>query len=135
MSYIFAGCSSLTSVDLSSFNTSNVTTMQNMFYGMGGGTAQLTITGIEDFDITSLEYDFLFGFLRVGGFADGLTNTGGISTTVYDELLVNWEAQTGYATNIEADFGPSKYTANSAAATARADLITTGWTITDGGTA
>jgi len=134
MSYIFAGCSSLTSVDLSSFDTSSVTSMQNMFYGMGGGTAQLTITGIEDFDITSLVY-FFFNPVRIGGFVDGLTNTGGISTTVYDELLVNWEAQTGYATNIEADFGPSKYTANSTAATARADLITTGWTITDGGTA
>ena len=33
MSYMFSGCSSLTSLDLSSFNTSNVTYMHQMFYG------------------------------------------------------------------------------------------------------
>ena len=32
MSYMFYGCSSLTSLDLSSFNTSNVTKMYRMFY-------------------------------------------------------------------------------------------------------
>jgi len=133
MNFMFEGCSSLTSLDLSSFDTSSVTGMKNMFYGMGGGSAQLTITGIEDFNITSLEYDFLLGIVHVGGFHQGLDNTGGISTTVYDELLVNWEAQTGYATDINAHFGPSKYSANSTAATARADLVTTGWVITDGG--
>jgi len=135
MNFMFDNCSSLTSLDLSSFVTSNLRYMRRMFYGMGGGTAQLTITGLEDFDITSLQYQLLFGTIHVGGFHEGLDNTGGISTTAYDELLVNWEAQTGYATNINAHFGPSKYTAASAAATARASLVSTGWTITDGGTA
>lgn len=32
MQYMFFGCSSLTSLDVSNFNTQNVTTMQNMFY-------------------------------------------------------------------------------------------------------
>ena len=101
---------------------------------MGGGTAQLTITGLEDFDITALQYTYLFG-LGYYGFTGAMNGTGGISTAAYDELLVNWEGQTGYASTMEADFGASKYTANSAAAIARASLVSTGWTITDGGTA
>jgi len=63
-----------------------------------------------------------------------MASTGGLSTTVYDELLVNWEAQTGYNAQ-NPNFGSSQYTSGSAAATARADLVTAGWTITDGGTA
>ena len=96
-----------------------------MFQDMGGGTAQLTITGIEDFDITAVTANNMTNFM---------TSTGGLSTTVYDELLVNWEAQIGYNAQ-NPHFGGSKYTAGSAAATARADLVTAGWTITDGGTA
>jgi len=99
--------------------------MGSMFRNMGGGTAQLTITGIEDFDITAVNANKMVNFML---------GTGGLSTTVYDELLVNWEAQTGYNAQ-NPHFGGSKYTAGSAAATARADLVTAGWTITDGGTA
>ena len=150
MAHMFNGCTSLTSLDVSHFNTSNVTTMlamfnglsftsldlssfdtssvrnfNTMFNGMGGGTDQLTITGIEDFDITAALANRMNNFMA---------NTGGLSTTVYDELLVNWEAQTGYNAQ-NPNFGGSKYTASSAAATARAALITAGWSITDGGTA
>jgi len=125
MDQMFYNSSSLTSVDLSSFTTSSVTNMGSMFRNMGGGTAQLTITGIEDFDITAVNANKMVNFML---------GTGGLSTTVYDELLVNWEAQTGYNAQ-NPHFGGSKYTAGSAAATARADLVTAGWTITDGGTA
>jgi surface protein len=120
---MFYGCSSLTSVDLSSFNTSSVTNMRNMFRGMSS-SSQATITGIEDFDITSLLTNRLTNFLYDIS----------LSTTVYDELLVNWQGQTGY-NNQNPNFGSSTYTAGSAAATARAALITAGWSITDGGTA
>jgi surface protein len=120
---MFYGCSSLTSVDLSSFNTSSVINMRNMFRGMSS-SSQATITGIEDFDITSLLRNRLSSFL----------DSSSLSTTVYDELLVNWEGQTGY-NNQNPNFGSSTYTAGSAAATARAALITAGWSITDGGTA
>jgi surface protein len=123
MSNMFYGCSSLTSVDLSSFNTSSVINMRNMFRGMSS-SSQATITGIEDFDITSLLRNRLSSFL----------DSSSLSTTVYDELLVNWEGQTGY-NNQNPNFGSSTYTAGSAAATARAALITAGWSITDGGTA
>jgi surface protein len=123
MAAMFYGCSSLTSVDLSSFNTSSVINMRNMFRGMSS-SSQATITGIEDFDITSLLRNRLSSFL----------DSSSLSTTVYDELLVNWEGQTGY-NNQNPNFGSSTYTAGSAAATARAALITAGWSITDGGTA
>ena len=33
MSYMFAVCSSLNSIDLSNFNTNNVTDMSDMFHG------------------------------------------------------------------------------------------------------
>ena len=33
MSHMFCGCSSLVSIDLSSFNTNKVTNMSNLFYG------------------------------------------------------------------------------------------------------
>ena len=32
MSYMFCGCNSLTNLDLSKFNTQNVTDMNSMFY-------------------------------------------------------------------------------------------------------
>ena len=33
MDYVFSECSSLTNINLSNFNTQNVTNMSNMFYG------------------------------------------------------------------------------------------------------
>ncbi len=123
MKQMFSYCSALTSLDVSSFDTSSVTDMKQMFQATGGGTAQLTITGIEDFDITAVSTDYMTNLM---------SSTGGLSTTVYDELLVNWEGQTGY-NNQNPHFGSSKYTAGGAAATARADLVTAGWSITDGG--
>jgi surface protein len=122
MATMFYGCSSLTSVDLSSFDTSNVINMRNMFNGISS-SSQATITGIEDFDITSLSTNR----------ATNILANSSLSTTVYDELLVNWQAQTGYNAQ-NPNFGGSKYTASSAAATARAALVTAGWNITDGGT-
>lgn len=56
-----------------------------------------------------------------------------LSTANYDALLVAWEAQSP-SNAVTANFGSSTYTSGSAAATARASLISTfGWTITDGG--
>lgn len=123
MNNMFRDCSLLTSVDLSSFNTSSVTNMRHMFNGMSS-SSQATITGIEDFDITSLTSNRLTNFLI----------SSSLSTTVYDELLVNWQGQSGYDIQ-NPHFGSSTYTASSAAATARAALVTAGWSITDGGTA
>lgn len=70
-------------------------------------------------------------------------SNGNIGTAAYDDTLVGWDANklsgangvANWATNLTPHFGSSKYTAGSAAATARAALVTYGWTITDGGTA
>lgn len=94
-----------------------------MFNGMSS-SSQATITGIEDFDITGMNRNQM----------TNLMSGTSISTAVYDELLVNWEGQTGYDKQ-NPNFGSSTYTAGSAAATARAALVTAAWSITDGGTA
>ena len=57
----------------------------------------------------------------------------GLSTSNYNALLIGWESQVPQS-GLNVNFGGSKYTLLSAAATARASLIATyGWTITDGG--
>ena len=82
--------------------------------------------GVEDFDIEGLN--------SVGDLSNFMTNVT-LPTARYDALLVNWDAQEPFD-GMSPDFGNSTYTAGSAAATARANLISNdGWTITDGGTA
>ena len=50
MEYMFASCHSLTSIDLSHFNTANVTSMSNMFYDC----TSLTTLDLNSFDVTSV---------------------------------------------------------------------------------
>ena len=50
MQEMFQGCSSLTSLDLSSFNTSNVTNMQSMFQGC----SSLTSLDLSNFDTSKV---------------------------------------------------------------------------------
>lgn len=150
---MFQSCSSLTSVDLSSFDTSSCTSgfasfffeanslasvdissfdvsgstggANDMFKNMGTSvTSQVTITGIEDLDFSGIRQNKMRNWI--------LGNS--LSTAVYDELLVNYAALT-WSNYQNPNFGSSKYTAGSAAATARAALVTAGWSITDGGTA
>jgi surface protein len=120
---MFYGCSSFTSLDLSSFDTSSVTDMKEMFRLCNSIT---DIVGVENFDIEGLN--------STGDLTSFITG-GSIPTSRYDALLVNWDAQEPFD-NMSPNFGNSTYTAGSAAATARANLISNdGWTITDGGTA
>ena len=123
MYQMFHTCSSLTSLDVSNFDTSSVTSMYQMFYNCNALTS---LVGAEDFDITGLNStNDLDGFIR----------TGRMTTAQYDALLVKWDAQS-VLSNLSPNFGASQYTAGSAAATARANLISSdGWTIADGGTA
>jgi surface protein len=123
MAVMFRYCSSLTSLDVSGFNTSAVTGMARMFADCSSLT---DVIGVENFDIEGLDNtndlkEFMFGVT--------------LPTARYDALLVNWDAQEPFD-GMSPNFGNSKYTANSAAAAARANLISNdGWTITDGGTA
>jgi hypothetical protein len=62
---------------------------------------------------------------------DFLTGATSFSTENYDKLLISWANQP-HQSNVV--FGcSSKYTAGSAAETARNQLLSDGWTITDGG--
>jgi len=51
-SYLFSGCSNLTSLDVSGFDTSNVTDMRWMFYGCSG----LTSLDVSGFDTSNVAY-------------------------------------------------------------------------------
>lgn len=120
MNTMMRGWNSMTSApDLSGFDTGNVTDMGAMVSGWSSVTIDSAV-GIQSFDITALTS------------AAAMMSSSGMDTTAYDALLVAWEAQVQQP-NVVAHFGSSTYTDPSAAATARAALITDGWTITDGG--
>jgi len=104
---------------IGSWDVSNVTNMSRMFWNN------------EPFnqDISSWDIN------QVTNFTDFKFSSTGFTTNNYDVILVAWEAQTPQS-NININFGGSKYTPNSAAATARQSLIDNyNWTITDGGPA
>ena len=54
---MFYGCSSLTNLDLSSFNTSNVTDMYSMFYGCSSLT-NLDLSSFNTSNVTDMDYMF-----------------------------------------------------------------------------
>nr|MCR5142281.1 DUF285 domain-containing protein [Ruminococcus sp.] len=69
MSYMFSGCSALTSLDVSGFDTRNVTTMECMFGGYLDGPANnwilgcsaLTSLDLSSFDTSNVEFmDYMF---------------------------------------------------------------------------
>ena len=108
--------------DLSGWDTSNITDMSYMLQG----TTSFDGTGVANFDLSSLG-----GAGAMTFFAQSTS----FSTPNYDALLIAWEAaKAGYPDDLSPSFGGSQYSAG-AAATARAALITYGWTITDGGPA
>tara|TARA_R110000823_G_scaffold123406_1_gene249419 strand:- start:697 stop:1059 length:363 start_codon:yes stop_codon:yes gene_type:complete len=120
---MFYNCTSLTSLDVSNFNTSAVTVMNAMFFGCTGLT---DIVGVDTFNIGGLNST---SSLTI--FADSVT----LPTARYDALLLAWEAQNPFD-GMAPNFGSSTYTGGGAVATARASLISRdGWTITDGGVA
>ena len=123
MGSMFRGCSSLTALDLSNFNTTAVTNMSAMFYKSSSLT---DIIGVEDFNIEGLD--------AVGDLNNFMINVT-LPTARYDALLINWDAQEPLDA-MTPNFGNSTYTGGGTAAAARANLISNdGWTITDGGIA
>ncbi len=62
-----------------------------------------------------------------------MANSNGISTSNYDSTLIGWAPQ-NVQNGVSIHFGNSRYSAGSAAS-ARATLVSKGWTITDGGQA
>lgn len=114
----FHGCSNLESFRLGNGDTSEVTTMERMFSGLGA----VGYMGIERFSIESL--------VSLEDFALDTTFT----TEDYDKILINWEAQV-VQPNVTAGFGTSKFTSGGTAEASRNSLIAQGWVISDGGPA
>ena len=120
---MFRQCAVLTTLDVSSFDTSSVVVMNQMFSNCSGLTS---LVGVEDWAITGLN--------STGSLNNFLTG-GKMTTAQYDNLLVKWRAQDPL-NGMTPSFGASTYTGGSAAATARQDLIDIdGWSISDGGIA
>ncbi len=102
--------------DISSWDVSNITDMYSMFYKAAAFNQD--ISGWDVSNVTDMSYMFYNATL---------------STANYDALLVEWNKLT-LQPNVSFDAGNSKYTAGSAAETARTNMINTDkWTITDGG--
>jgi len=115
MHYMFNGCSGLTSLDVSGFDTALVTTMHYMFSGCSG----LTSLDVSGFDISSMTS------------ATNMFLSSAFSQRNYDLLLVAWEAQVEKP-NVTFHAGTAQYSSG-APTTAKAALATSGWNITDGG--
>ena len=100
--------------NIGSWDTSNVQFMYRMFYG-----ATSFDQNLGNWDIGNV--------LSIYQFFD---NNHGLSTSNYNNTLIGWAPQSVNAVSIS--FGNSRYSAG-AAASARATLVSKGWTITDGG--
>ena len=57
MSNMFCGCSGLISLDVTNFNTANVTSMSGMFYGCSG-LISLDVTNFNTANVTNMRYMF-----------------------------------------------------------------------------
>ena len=145
MSAMFQQSANFNNSSIINWNTSNISTMQSCFTNcsrfnqpLNWNTSSVTsftsmFSNCSSFnqDLSSWNFascDSLVGFMT------GVT----LNTAYYDALLILWDTYktTWFAggLNMTPNIGSSKYSAG-AAATARASLITKGWSITDGGPA
>jgi surface protein len=133
---MFRYCSSLNST-ITFSDTSNVTDIASMFNGCTNFNQPISF----DTSSVSIMYQAFYGSTNfnqdVSGFnISSLTNATGMlqntafSTTNYDLLLPAWDA---YGTSsVPFHAGTAQYNTG-APATARSNMISRGWTITDGG--
>jgi surface protein len=146
---LFNGAS-LFNQPIGNWDVSNVTNMGNMFSNtpFNQDISSWDVSSVAIMDIMFVNADAFnqdissWDINQVSNFTNFMLSATGLSTTNYDLLLVGWEANlqalypsgVGYPFTISINFGGSKYTLLSTAATARASLISVfGWTITDGG--
>lgn len=134
--------------NLNSWNTSKVTSMSLMFY-----QAQAFNGNIGNWNVSSVNYmnDMFFqaysfnkdisnwnfkGINATANLDRFMSSATAFSTINYNALLIsinNNKSSAPYRSDLRPGFSAT-YTASSAAAAARAALVTYGWTITDGGT-
>ena len=148
MSYMFALADSFSNAGSSSitgWDTSKVTAMAGMFRGTQfnqpiGNWDTSSLTDIQ----SMLAHDAILGDMPFNHSLANWTVTGitnatnfiaysNISTSNYDSTLIGWAPQ-NVQNGVNIHFGNSTYSAGSAAS-ARATLVSKGWTITDGGQA
>lgn len=143
---------------INSWNTANVTDMNLMFFSaisfnqpignwnvskVTNMTSMFTSAFAFNQDISNWNLAGLNASARLDNFMNGKTGANSYSTANYDALLIGWNNNklvgangiANWRTDLKPNFGGAKYTAGGAAATARAALVSYGWTITDGGTA
>lgn len=153
MDFLFSGAKDFNQ-DISSWNTGLVTNMASMFAGNGGvamafnqpigswNTSNVTnmsniFTRCDSFDQNLSNWN-LNSIATYNAALPILTQPLGsfqLSTANYDALLVAWDAYSYpfVPANSTFNFGASQYSLGSAAATARASLITKWGGISDGG--
>ena len=112
--YMFRGATSFNQ-DISSWDISNAATLNYMFDGATG--FQQNIGNWDVSNIAGGNWSFM--------------NNKQYPTANYDNLLIGWSSQ-NVQNGVYIGFGTSKYSAG-AAASARATLVSKGWTIIDGG--
>jgi len=151
-SFLFNGCSSITSLDVTRWDTSAMTNVGFMFVDNTNlsdfdpsGWDVSNVTNMNSIFKNCMNIDFslanwdLSSATNVKFIFRNTTGAGttGISTANYDATLIGWAANTGTPDTLTTDFGGSTYTGTSGtlASSSRATLIQKGWTITDGGTA
>ena len=139
---MFSGCL-VFNADISDWTTSSATSMTSMFNGTGafnqdigdwdtGEVADMSAMFVNN---DSFNQDISgWDISKVTNMAYFLANNTALTTANYDALLIAWEGQTEQA-DVVFHAGDATYTGGGTAATARAALVTNGWTITDGGTA
>jgi len=118
--------------NLGSWNVSKGTTFNEMFRGCVSVSNQ----DLRNWNIAGINVS-----TGLDNFMLGKTGANALSTTNYNSLLIGWNNNkligangvANWRTDLRPNFGGATYSAGSAAATARAALVTYGWTITDGG--
>ena len=114
----FARNSEMQTVDFSNCDFSGFTTIGYMFYSA---------------PINSLTFDNTVSFASLTNALNFLQNNiGGMTTAEYDNFLVRLDT-TGLSGSYILTAGDSTYTTGGAGDTARASLVSKGWTITDDG--
>jgi surface protein len=145
---MFDGCSNFNQ-PLNAWNTSNITNMVLAFrncinfnqniggWNVGNVTNMSSmLNNADSFSQNLANWDLksISQTTTTNGLANFMVNATGLSTVNYDATLIGWNNnKANFANNIRVHFGGSKYSA--AGQTARSELISYGWIISDGGLA